>query len=133
MAKPPRSMALNPARAPDSLPMGVRAPARMTEPDMDVTSDRIVRTEELGDGRSSILREEPPRPPGPVARRRGLGSGPGRQVGCLPMQAFREAIVAGATGEEIAAIALPEAYRAAYVRRDEVDMFAGLDSADKDP
>ena len=39
MAKPPRSMALNPARAPDSLPMGVRAPARMTEPGMDVTSD----------------------------------------------------------------------------------------------
>ena len=28
---------------------------------------------------------------------------------------------------------LPETYRAAHVRRDEVDMFAGVDSADKDP
>jgi crotonyl-CoA reductase len=49
------------------------------------------------------------------------------------MQAFREAIVAGAGGDELAAIALPESYRAAHVRRDEVDMFAGVDSADKDP
>ena len=32
-----------------------------------------------------------------------------------------------------AAIALPESYRAAYVRRDEADMFAGVDSDDKDP
>src|SRR4029453_7392851 len=32
MAKPPRSVAENPARAPESLPMGVRAPARITEP-----------------------------------------------------------------------------------------------------
>ncbi len=45
MAQPPRSMALNPARAPDSLPMGVRAPERMTEPGMDVTSDRTVSAE----------------------------------------------------------------------------------------
>ena len=34
MAKPPSSMALNPARAPESLPMGVRAPATMTDPGM---------------------------------------------------------------------------------------------------
>ena len=32
MAKPPRSMAEKPASAPDSLPIGVRAPATMTEP-----------------------------------------------------------------------------------------------------
>ena len=49
------------------------------------------------------------------------------------MQAFREAILAGATGDELAAMPLPESYRAAHVRRDEVDMFAGVDSADKDP
>jgi crotonyl-CoA reductase len=49
------------------------------------------------------------------------------------MQAFREAILAGAGGEELAGLALPEAYRAAFVRRDEVDMFAGVESADKDP
>src|SRR5215510_5122040 len=32
MAKPPRSVALKPASEPESLPIGVRAPARMTEP-----------------------------------------------------------------------------------------------------
>jgi crotonyl-CoA reductase len=49
------------------------------------------------------------------------------------MQAFREAIVAGANGDELGAMALPESYRAAHVRRDEVEMFAGVDSAEKDP
>jgi crotonyl-CoA reductase len=49
------------------------------------------------------------------------------------MHAIREAIVAGAGGDELAAVPLPESYRAAHVRRDEVDMFAGVDSADKDP
>ena len=49
------------------------------------------------------------------------------------MQAFREAILAGAGGDEVAGLPLPESYRAAHVRRDEVDMFAGVDSADKDP
>ena len=49
------------------------------------------------------------------------------------MQAHREAILAGADGDELGAIPLPESYRAAHVRRDEVDMFAGVDSADKDP
>ena len=49
------------------------------------------------------------------------------------MQAFREAILAGAGGDELGAIPLPESYRAAHVRRDEVDMFAGVDSDDKDP
>ena len=49
------------------------------------------------------------------------------------MQAIRDAILAGADTEELSAIPLPETYRAAYVRRDEVDMFAGVDSADKDP
>ena len=34
MAKPPRSAASNEAKAPDSLPIGVRAPARITEPAM---------------------------------------------------------------------------------------------------
>ncbi len=44
-----------------------------------------------------------------------------------------EAIQSGASGEEIAALPLPATYRAAFVRRDEVDMFEGLDSDDKDP
>ncbi|HUY64500.1 MAG TPA: crotonyl-CoA carboxylase/reductase [Acidimicrobiales bacterium] len=49
------------------------------------------------------------------------------------MQALRDAILAGAGGDDIGAMALPESYRAALVRRDEVDMFAGVASEDKDP
>jgi crotonyl-CoA reductase len=49
------------------------------------------------------------------------------------MQAILEAIQAGASGDDIAHLPLPESYRAAFVRRDEVGMFEGLDSADKDP
>ncbi len=50
-----------------------------------------------------------------------------------PMKRFQEAILADAGSEEIASIPMPDTYRGAYVRRDEVDMFEGLDSADKDP
>ena len=49
------------------------------------------------------------------------------------MQAFLQAIQAGASGEEIAAIPIPESYRAAYVRRDETAMFEGMESWEKDP
>src|ERR1700680_3760076 len=49
------------------------------------------------------------------------------------MRAIGEAIAAGATAEELARVPLPEAYRAALVRREDQAMFAGLASADKDP
>ena len=49
------------------------------------------------------------------------------------MQEFLAAIESGASGEEIESIPLPETYRAAYVRRADVAMFDGLDTADKDP
>jgi len=49
------------------------------------------------------------------------------------MQQIRDAILAGAPGAELAALALPESYRAAVVRRDDVAMFEGVASADKDP
>jgi crotonyl-CoA reductase len=49
------------------------------------------------------------------------------------MQAIRDAILAGAGGDDLLALPLPESYRGAYVRRDETEMFAGVDSADKDP
>src|SRR5579872_286991 len=49
------------------------------------------------------------------------------------MERFREAILEGAAGEDIAAIPVPESYRAAFVRKDETDMFAGLASKEKDP
>jgi crotonyl-CoA reductase len=51
----------------------------------------------------------------------------------LPMQEFLSAIQAGASGDELSAIPLPDSYRAAFVRRDEVGVFDGLASEDKDP
>ena len=49
------------------------------------------------------------------------------------MQEILDAIVSGASGDDIAALGIPESYRAAFVTRDEQTMFEGLDSADKDP
>src|SRR6266540_6415004 len=49
------------------------------------------------------------------------------------MEQILEAIQAGAGGGDIAGLAIPESYRAAYVRRDEIGMFEGIASADKDP
>ena len=49
------------------------------------------------------------------------------------MQAFLDAILTGASGEEIGQLPLPDVYRAALVRRDDVGMFEGIPSADKDP
>jgi crotonyl-CoA reductase len=49
------------------------------------------------------------------------------------MRHILEAIQSGADGAEIAVTPLPDSYRAALVRRDEVGMFEGLDSPEKDP
>src|SRR4051794_24471468 len=49
------------------------------------------------------------------------------------MQQILDAILAGASGEDIAALEIPESYRGAFVLRDEQAMFEGLDSGDKDP
>src|SRR5918998_2576390 len=49
------------------------------------------------------------------------------------MQQILEAVQAGATGEELAALPVPESYRAAVVRKDEMTMFEGIPSSDKDP
>ncbi|CAN5503158.1 crotonyl-CoA carboxylase/reductase [soil metagenome] len=49
------------------------------------------------------------------------------------MQRFLEAIQSGASGEDIAALPIPESYRAAFVRKDDQAMFEGVESADKDP
>jgi len=60
-------------------------------------------------------------------------SGPTGAGSVFSMQAFLDAINAGASGEEIGAIPVPDAYRAALVRKDEVEMFAGMPSEEKDP
>ena len=44
------------------------------------------------------------------------------------MRQILEAIQSGASGDDIAALPLPESYRAALVRRDEVAMKAGMQS-----
>src|SRR6476659_10019531 len=49
------------------------------------------------------------------------------------MERILEAILAGADGPELAALPVPESYRAAFVRREDVGMFDGLASADKEP
>src|SRR3954453_7477652 len=49
------------------------------------------------------------------------------------MEQILEAIQAGASGEELANTPLPQSYRAAFVRREEQDRFAGVASEDKDP
>jgi crotonyl-CoA reductase len=49
------------------------------------------------------------------------------------MDAIREAILEGTAGAELEAIPLPESMRAAVVRKDETERFAGLESHEKDP
>ena len=50
------------------------------------------------------------------------------------MQHILDAVLAGdTTSEDFAALAVPESYRGVTVHQDEVDMFEGLDSKDKDP
>src|SRR5215212_2285557 len=49
------------------------------------------------------------------------------------MREILEAIQAGVATDELAALPIPESYRAAYVRREDADMFAGIPSAEKDP
>ena len=49
------------------------------------------------------------------------------------MSAILDAVVEGAGGDDLLSLPLPETYRAAFVRRDEVGMFEGVESADKDP
>jgi crotonyl-CoA reductase len=49
------------------------------------------------------------------------------------MQDFLDAIESGASGEDIAAIPIPESYRAAHVLRSESAMWEGVESWDKDP
>jgi crotonyl-CoA reductase len=47
--------------------------------------------------------------------------------------AVRDAILSGASGDDLAALPLPGSYRGAVVRADEQEMFAGVASEDKDP
>src|ERR687897_2089203 len=49
------------------------------------------------------------------------------------MQQILEAIQGGASGDELAALPIPESYRAAHVRRAESQMWDGVPSEDKDP
>lgn len=49
------------------------------------------------------------------------------------MQEVLDAILADAPPDELAAVGVPESYRAAFVRRSDASMFDGIDSGDKDP
>lgn len=49
------------------------------------------------------------------------------------MQQILEAILAGASGDDLAALPIPESYRGAHVLASEQDMWEGVASWDKDP
>ena len=49
------------------------------------------------------------------------------------MNEILDAVRDGASGETLSSIPMPDTTRAAFVRRDEQDMFAGMASRDKDP
>ena len=49
------------------------------------------------------------------------------------MSDILSAALAGAPADELAGLPLPDTYRAAVVRRSETDMFAGMESSEKDP
>ena len=49
------------------------------------------------------------------------------------MQHILAAIMANATSDEFASLAIPDRYRAAFVLKDEQEMWAGVKSADRDP
>ena len=49
------------------------------------------------------------------------------------MQNILDLISQGAPSEDFSALELPESYRAVVVRKEEQDMFAGMESGDKDP
>lgn len=51
----------------------------------------------------------------------------------MSMQNIFEAIQSGATGDDLANLAVPESYRAVHVLRSEQNMFEGVASEDKDP
>ncbi len=51
----------------------------------------------------------------------------------MPVSEILQAVLAGAGGDELAGLPMPESYRAAFVVRGEAGMFEGVDSADKDP
>jgi crotonyl-CoA reductase len=49
------------------------------------------------------------------------------------VQQILEAIQAGASGDELSNLPLPDHYRAAFVRREDAAMFEGMESSEKDP
>ncbi|HEX6475841.1 MAG TPA: crotonyl-CoA carboxylase/reductase [Acidimicrobiales bacterium] len=49
------------------------------------------------------------------------------------MRDILDAIQAGAPGEQLGALPIPDSYRAALVKKSETGMFEGMESADKDP
>jgi crotonyl-CoA reductase len=49
------------------------------------------------------------------------------------IESIRDAIVTGAPGQDIGSLEIPEAVTAGFVRKDEQDMFEGMEPPEKDP
>ena len=62
-----------------------------------------------------------------------MESSDGGPLASPAMQEILDAIQGGASGEDLAALPIPESYRAALVRREDAAMFEGVESWDKDP
>ena len=62
-----------------------------------------------------------------------MESSDGGPLASPAMQEILDAIQGGASGEDLAALSIPESYRAAFVQRDDAEMFEGVESWDKDP
>ena len=62
-----------------------------------------------------------------------MAPGVAKPVAFGPMQQIIDAILQGAPGEELAAIPLPESYKATVVLASEQTMFDGMESSEKDP
>ena len=56
-----------------------------------------------------------------------------RPTSLAQMSELLDAVVAGASGETLAEIPIPSTTRSVFVRREDQDMFEGMDSRDKDP
>src|SRR5215471_1620115 len=95
IAWPPRSVAGNVARDPDSLPIGVRADEMITEP--GISSLRVTCRAPEGTRANAVNY---------------------RPVTMTQIDAIRSAIVDGAPADDFASLELPESFRGAVVRAD---------------
>src|SRR5450631_3632151 len=104
------------------VPLARRARPSRTRPRMVQTHDHDSRTARSA---NAVPRPSPPSVSSPrsaAGARRGRAETPGTTP-MSEIDAIRDAILAGAPGDEVGALPLPGTFRAAVVRADEQDTF----------